>query len=109
MFEVFYDESELINGLGAVQPELDDLVTEIFGSSDLDDGLEDGLFFVEEYPSPLVELGGYQPRVSERHQDFDAGNTHLNNPNTWALAFWLMTSGLSGNARDKFLKLQIVS
>jgi uncharacterized C2H2 Zn-finger protein len=66
-------------------------------------------FEIEEYPEQLIVYEGKQPTRLECQQDHNAGNTHLDDPNTWSLAFWLMTSGLSGKARDKFLKLEIVS
>jgi hypothetical protein len=71
-------------------------------------GQESSRVVVEEYPGAAGKgLMRCPIEFEERDHTCDAPS-HLLDPDTWALACWLMTSGLSGKARDKFFKLKKV-
>lgn len=77
-------------------------------------GAKEGIrnrLYVEAYPGNAGWSFGTCPNAFDRKNSDDVYHTsnHLHNQDNWDLAKWLMTSNLSGSARDKYFKLKVVS
>lgn len=64
--------------------------------------------YVEEYPGDAGASIGTCPTAFDRYENESQDISHLQDPDTWELAEWLMTNKLSGSARDKYFKLKKV-
>lgn len=109
VFDAFMENVEYAFGENALDTgNSPALVLPIHGATQISDTGLNSTIVLEKYPG--AGKGSRSPQAEpEEYERVSKVKPHLLDPDTWALACWLMTSGLSGQARDKYFKLQKVS